>query len=271
MGNFLSCCGQSRFIRTLFVLGLGLTTSRFALAGPLTEAHVTKVINDVKLVDPAASRRTAKVDDVVHDQIGLATGIKSRSELLFQDNTLTRIGPETYFSFKAGTRDLTLQQGTLLLQVPKGIGGAKIQTAAITASITGTTIMIECLPNRDLKVLVLEGSLRLSVNKPLGDTLLLTAGKMVIMNPTSKRIPDPVTVDLQKIVHTSSLVNMGSLKNAQAGKSAAPPIPSMALIEKEIHQQQGGKDAHNLIDTNVVILGGGTNALLGSDEVDGTA
>ena len=52
----------------------------------------------------------------------------------------------------------------MLLQVPKGIGGAKIRTAAVTASITGTTIMMEYHPKKSIKVLVLEGSLRLSVN-----------------------------------------------------------------------------------------------------------
>src|ERR1041384_5268365 len=91
------------------------------------------------------------------------------SPLLFQDNTLTRIGAETFFSFKTGTRDLTLEKGSMLLQVPKGLGGAKIHTAAVTAAITGTTIMMEYIPRRYIKVLVLEGSLRLSRNGLFGD------------------------------------------------------------------------------------------------------
>ena len=115
-------------------------------------------------------------------------------------------------------------------------------------------------------MLVLEGSLRLSVKGPLGDALTLTPGKMVIMKPDSKRIPDPVTVDLKKVVQTSSLVNMGPAKKDRTGNSDTSALPSMALIEKEIQQQQGGKDAHNLINTNVVILGNGTNVLLGSDD-----
>src|SRR4029077_11054383 len=125
---------------------------------PLTEAHVSKVLNIVTLIDPAAGERPAKLDDVVRNEIAVTTGIKSRSELVFQDNTLTRLGPESYFSFKAGTRDLTLQKGTLLLQVPKGLGGAKIHTAAVTAAITGTTIMMEYVPQKHIKVLVLEGN-----------------------------------------------------------------------------------------------------------------
>jgi hypothetical protein len=226
-------------------------------AAPLKEARVTKIINDVKLVDPEAGARAAAVDDVVRDQIALQTGIKSRSELQFTDKTLTRIGPETYFSFNAGTRDITLDRGTMLLEVPKGLGGATIHTAAVTASITGTTIMIEHRPGRDIKVLVLEGSLRLSVNGHFGDSLLLTPGKMIIMKPDAKRIPDPVTVDLARLTKTSSLVNM------PGSKKASGVLPSLPLIEQAIADQAKDKDKAELINTNLVIQGSGTNVTFG--------
>ena len=228
-------------------------------AGPLTEARVTRIINDVSVVDPASGPRKAELQTVIKDQIGLKTGIKSRSELLFQDNTLTRVGPESYFSFTAGTRDMSLEKGTMLLQVPKGLGGAKIRTAAVTAAITGTTIMIEHIPGKNLKVLVLEGSLRLSVNGRFGDSLLLLPGKMVIMPPNAKRIPEPVSVDIAKVVKTSSLVTMGDAGTA--------PLPSMPLIEKEIATQAAAKNGKNLADTNLVILGRGTKVVMASDDV----
>src|SRR5947209_16504493 len=129
-------------------------------AGPLTEAKIARIINEVSVIKPSDGAHAASMDEVVKDDMAVKTGIKSRSELLFQDDTLTRLGPESLFSFKTGTRDMTLQKGTMLLQVPKGIGGARIHTAALTAAITGTTIMMEYVPNRDIKVLVLEGSLR---------------------------------------------------------------------------------------------------------------
>jgi hypothetical protein len=243
-------------------LGLALLWPALSFAGPLTEARVTAIVNQVKVSDPAAGDRAARIDDIIQAELALMTGIKSRSELTFQDNTLTRLGPESYFSFKSGTRDMTLQRGTLLLQVPKGIGGAKIHTASVTAAITGTTIMMEYVPQQHIKVLVLEGSLRLSMNGRFGDSLLLLPGKMVIMPPNAKRIPDPVTVDLKKVVQTSTLVNMGSGKN-----KIKEPLPSMPLIESEIAQQQQGKDSHHLVDTNLVILGKGTNVLIGSDQL----
>ena len=226
-----------------------------SVAGPLTSAEVTKIINRVSVIDPEKGDRSALIRDVIKDDLGLQTGEKSRSELLFQDNTLTRIGAETFFSFKTGTRDMTLEKGSMLLQVPKGLGGAKIHTAAVTAAITGTTIMMEYFPGRHIKVLVLEGSLRLSRNGTLGDSLVLRPGKMVIMRPDAKRIPDPVDVDLAHIVKTSSLVNFPD----------SPPLPSTALIQAAIDDQAKQMVKSNLVPTNLV-MGHGTDVILASND-----
>ncbi|HEY0369871.1 MAG TPA: FecR domain-containing protein [Chthoniobacterales bacterium] len=237
---------------------LSLTTAVALHAGALTEARISKIVNDVSVIRPDAGPHAASLNEVVKDELAVKTGIKSRSELLFQDDTLTRLGPESLFSFKAGTRDITLGRGTMLLQVPKGIGGAQIRTAAVTASITGTTIMIEHVPGKLLKVLVLEGSLRLSVNGRFGDSLLLLPGKMVIMPPNAKRIPDPVSIDLKKVVKTSSLVKMG-------GK--AKPLPSTNLIAAEIASQEKNMSRSELVPTNLAIVGEGAKVQVLSSEV----
>ena len=70
------------------------------------------------------------------------TGIESRAELTFTDQTLARLGANTIFSFDKGTRNLELGGGVMLLRVPKDAGGAQINTAAVTAAITGTTVML---------------------------------------------------------------------------------------------------------------------------------
>jgi FecR protein len=240
----------------LVAVAVSLTLSTHpAAGGPLTEAQVTKIINHVSLVDPQNGERPAVVRDVVKDDLGVETGVRSRSELLFQDNTLTRLGAETFFSFKTGTRDLTLQKGSMLLQVPKGLGGAKIHTAAVTAAITGTTIMMEYIPTKYIKVLVLEGSLRLSRNGFLGDSVVLTAGKMVIMRPDAKNIPEPVNVDLQHVVETSTLVNFPD----------AAPLPSTNLIQAAIDTQRQQLAKANLVPTNLVI-GNGTNVIVATND-----
>ena len=242
-----------RFALTAVALYSGVFVQQSA-AGPLTSAEVTKIINRVSLIEPAKGARPAVVRDVIKDDRGLQTGARSRSELLFQDNTLTRVGAETFFSFKTGTRDLTLEKGSMLLQVPKGLGGAKIHTAAVTAAITGTTIMMEYSPGQYLKVLVLEGSLRLSRNG-FGDSLVLPPGKMVIMRPDAKKIPDPIDVDLAQIVRTSILVNF----------PGSNILPSMPLIQAAINDQAKELTKGTLVPTNLV-MGYGTNVVLASTD-----
>lgn len=97
------------------------------------------MVNSVSPIEPGKGERAAEVRDVVAGTSSVKTGIKSRAELLFQDKTLSRLGANTVFSFDEGTRDLELEHGTMLLQVPKGVGSARIRTAAETAAITGTT------------------------------------------------------------------------------------------------------------------------------------
>jgi FecR protein len=245
-----NCMRKSTFL----IVATILLNASFLSAGPLTEAHVTKIIQDVRVTDPAKGTHAAAINERITEEVGLKTGVKSRSELLFQDNTLTRIGPETSFSFKAGTRDLTLIQGTMLIHVPKGLGGAKIQTAAVTAAITGTTIMVQYTPAKRIKVLVLEGSLRLSTNNALGHSVVLRPGQVVTMRPDAKRIPDPINVDLRRIMRTSSLVKM-----AKKGES---DLPSIELIEKEIVQQDREREAGRLTATNLVSSGFGSEQIL---------
>jgi hypothetical protein len=246
-------------LRIRFALALAavaLCTGVFvqqSAAGPLTFAEVTKIINRVTVIESAKNDRPAALRDVIKDDLGLQTGVRSRSELLFQDNTLTRLGAETFFSFKTGTRDLTLEKGSMLLQVPKGLGGAKIHTAAVTAAITGTTIMMEYSPGHYLKVLVLEGSLRLSRNGSFGNSVVLRPGKMVIMRPDAKTIPEPIDVDLAEIVKTSTLVNFPGSKT----------LPSMPLIQVAINDQAKEMTKGTLVPTNLV-MGHGTNVVLAS-------
>src|SRR5438067_11208661 len=226
-----------------------------SVASPLTSAEVTKIINRVSVIEPAKGDRPAALRDVIKDDLGLQTGARSRSELLFQDNTLTRLGAEFFFQAEDGIRDMTLEKGSMLLQVPKGLGGAKIHTAAVTAAITGTTIMMEYSPRQYLKVLVLEGSLRLSRNGSFNDSLVLRPGKMVIMRPDAKKIPEPVDVDLAQIVRTSTLVNF----------PGSNILPSMPLIQTAINDQAKEVTKGTLVPTNLV-MGHGTNVVLASKD-----
>jgi len=128
----------------------GLLTSSLTIAAPLREARVTRIVNDVDLIAAENQRRDARANDVMRDDMILATGHKSRAELQFTDQTLARIGANSYFTFAEGTRNMELGKGTMLLKVPKGAGGAKISTQSVTAAITGTTVLLETNPGGDV-------------------------------------------------------------------------------------------------------------------------
>ena len=69
---------------------------------------------------------------------------------------------------------------------------------------------------------------------------------MLIVNPNGKGLPDPVEVDLERLMKTSLLIN------------GFPPLPSSNLITRAINSQDAKINEGDLIETNLVIFGGGT-------------
>ncbi|MDP9005037.1 MAG: hypothetical protein M3N12_09655 [Verrucomicrobiota bacterium] len=47
-----------------------------AHGGPLEEAHVTKIINDVRVFDPAKGPHHALLNELIKEELGLQTGIR---------------------------------------------------------------------------------------------------------------------------------------------------------------------------------------------------
>jgi hypothetical protein len=135
-----------RFITLLTIPAvLGMATPSL-FAATFERATVTRTHNEVYLIDAQKDIQPAKPSDTMNADMVLATGARSRAELQFPDQTLARIGSNSYFTFSEGSRDMELGKGTMLLKVPKNLGGAKITTQAVTAAITGTTVMLETNP-----------------------------------------------------------------------------------------------------------------------------
>src|SRR5215469_3936035 len=103
----------------------------------LKEAKVTQVIQDVRVLPSNASPRAAAVNDDVRQGTAVQTGVQSRSELTFKDQTMIRLGEKAVFSVGEGARAMDLGSGQFLLYVPKKAGGAKVKTGPVTAAITG--------------------------------------------------------------------------------------------------------------------------------------
>ena len=125
---------QSRFILTIatlaFALASGLpneiATAQEAVsvsADGLKEAKATQVIQDVRVLPSNASLRPAAVNANVRQGTAVQTGVQSRSELTFKDQTITRLGEKIIFSVGEEPRTIDLGGGQFLLYAPKKAGG----------------------------------------------------------------------------------------------------------------------------------------------------
>src|SRR5882724_4723931 len=189
-------------------------------ADNLQEAKVTQVVQDVKVIPSGAAPRPATVNETVRQGHAVQTGVQSRSELTFKDQTITRLGEKTSFTVGKEGRTIDMGNGQFLLYVPKNKGGAKIKMGAVTAAITGTTVLGHVYPSGIVEFTVLEGSACISLDR-VGQTLLVMPGQMVVYDPIAMRLEDPVEVDLQQEL-SSPLVR------------DFRPLPSAPLIQEEI-------------------------------------
>ena len=200
------------------------------IALDFSQGRVTQVVQDVKVVPSGAAARPAAVNETVHQGSAVQTGTQSRSELTFQDQTITRLGENTIFTVGQGARTVELGSGQFLLYVPKKAGGAKVKMGSVTAAITGTTVMGHVYESGIVDFTVLEGSACIHLDK-WGQAMYVAAGQRVTYDPMLQRLDNPVDVDIQEQM-SSPLV------------SDFRRLPSYPLIEEEISIQRGrGNDA----------------------------
>ncbi|MEO5914041.1 MAG: FecR family protein [Luteolibacter sp.] len=224
-----------------------------ACAAPLSEGELTKVINDVKILPVEASPLPATPGARISGKTAVSTGAQSRAELKFTDKTLTRVGANSIFRMDTKSRTVDLQKGVILLQVPKQLGGATIRTAAVTAAVTGTTVMVEYTPDGFIKIIVIEGEVDVWLNEHRGQFRTLKAGDMWITRADDKKsLPLAVQIDLERLQMTSKLLNTAEFDR----------IGNEKYVKEALADQRKKKDHGELIDTAFQIQGRGRNVTL---------
>jgi hypothetical protein len=213
--------------RALFTVGLLLPV--IAPAATLTRATITEVVKDVSVITgPAKAPKAARAREIFAVPDVLRTGAESRAELVADDQTITRVGANSLFSFEPGQREINLQRGSVLFHSPAGKGGGTIKTAAATAAVLGTTLIVVTTRDGGFKVLVLEGKGRV---RAASGTRSLTAGQMTYLLPGGKLGP-VYTFQLSDQVAASLLVNGFRTKLASQAKIDAAIARQNAMIAK---------------------------------------
>src|SRR5436309_14226638 len=193
-----------------------------AAAVPLQEARVSQVIQDVRLLEAHAAPRPAVVNDKVMFGSAVRTGVESRTELTFNDLTITRLGANTIFSFTAGARQAELTHGAILLQVKPGAPAVRANTTAVTVAVMGGTALLSTGP--PTKFMVLEGT---GTIYPLGHpekAVTVHGGEMVTAE--GGRISKPEKFDVKLVLATSPLI------------TDFAPLTNLPLILTVVDQQQ---------------------------------
>jgi len=202
-----------------------------AAATELTQSTITEAINDVRMQAPGATAATpAKLNSLIKAPELLRTGGASRAELTAPDQTLTRIGANTVFSFENAGRTIDLQQGSVLFHAPKGKGGGVIKSGGAAAAVLGTTIIVSYSAHAGFKVVVLEGEAKVSLAD--GTAKIIHAGQMIIVLPGAQAFGTEENIDLAKLIAGSQLI-----------QGFSHPLPSADLIQAAIAAQQAGSPA----------------------------
>jgi hypothetical protein len=209
------------------IAGILIASSLFAGDTAKKEARVTRIVHDVKLLPSDSAARPATLNETVRENTGVRTGDESRSELTFADLTITRLGANTIFSFSRAGRSVALENGSILLHVPKDSGGAIIGNGAVTVGITGTTVIFEGKRAGRSKLIVLEGGADVRLVKHPKKFKHVLAGQMLDVKAGATTLPDPVSVDLKQIMKSHPLI------------ADFPPLPSQDLIVAAMQNQQG--------------------------------
>ena len=229
-----------------------LACAASAKAASLKQAEFTRVINDVRLLPAPQQALPAKVGDKITGTTAVSTGVASRAELRFPDKTLTRIGSNSVFKLDQADRSLNLEQGVILLQVPKQIGGAKVRTAAVTAAVTGTSCIVERTLDGFIKIIVLEGVVDVYFNNDPANLITLVAGDILIFKENATEFPQPAKVDLELLKKTSKLMD----------PTVFDPLINQKQLADALDEQNKLKNDGELLKTAFEIIGRGTQITL---------
>lgn len=169
------------------------------------------------------------------------TGRKSRAQLSGEGGFF-RVGSDAAMSFSKG--GVALEKGILLTGSEPSPLRRSVGVAApgYQLSVTGT-VLVAYYPGKYIKITVLEGRVKVALRSLAGEFETLTPGQMLIINPSDRRLPEPVEVDISRLVSTSQLL------------AGAQGLKTQGLIDSAIVAQNGNFKAGEIARTSYILAG----------------
>ncbi len=238
---------------TLVAAILGFAGFVHAEAG----ARITYLAKEVHAHGLRGGPSRVAVGNILGAGVTVESGANARSELTFVNRAVVRLGARTSLRLKDGSGAMELRDGAILFQIPKG-SDAEIVTAPIVVLSKGATGLLE--RNRDLyiKLLLLEGEVRVTLPGYLGESVVMEPGQIMIINPKATTLPGAVFFNIARTARTCRL-----LKDF-------PPLRGENLIAEEARKQANLTKKGDYVSSNLVIFGRGTQVHMGTPAAAGS-
>lgn len=226
-------------------------------------AVITFLNGTARISKNNTSSEPVALDSAVRSGEKIFTGKDSRIEIILSDGILARLGSDTILKIDNKGRGFTLEQGTLLVQAPEQASPpVSIKTEKVSYAVKGSTVMVEHAPEGYSKFIVVGGTANASIKGRFGEKMVVDSGKMLIIQPGSENLSDPVDVDLNRLIQTSTLINLKGDDRTSRGRVTLQPDNINSAVSK---QQKDISDGI-LTDTNLVMLSG-ISLIIASDNL----
>lgn len=223
----MSKAGVGRCLLGFSVVAVFVCVPNQGRCGALQTAVFTELGGKVWVLEQDQALRQAALKAQVGGRSTVKTGERSRAEMEFADRSLVRLGSNAVFAFRPGTRELRLDEGAMLLHVPKGVGGTTtIRTASATAAITGTTVIVSATEDGGFRMVVLEGVAEVRYDD--GQRVRCRAGDTTMRKGGGSESGVPSQIHLEGLVKSSGL-----LTGFKRGLSSFPLIQSAIRLQAD--------------------------------------
>ena len=168
---------KNLFLSLIFGLACFDLGQHVLAATELSDGELVSVVNQVTTGEGAS----VKTSDKLTEKVPVATGDGSFAEVKFKDSSVLRVAPETKFTFASKDRSITLEAGSLLMNIPAGNGGIRVNADGIQGEVTGTTLMASRDKEGNFGFVILETAGTAKVTSNTGQTANLIAGQIALV------------------------------------------------------------------------------------------
>ena len=150
--------------------------------------------------------------------LGTVTAAHAVSQPIQTERGVVRLGSKTQANVDAKQSSVAIGVGMVLVSSNPGRLGrpalkVSFNGAPMHAKVQGTAL-IAYLPEQFIQITGVEGRTYLVREGRLGENVAIDAGKMLLVKPTAKRLPDTVDINLSNFIENSPMFN----ERAQTGR-----------------------------------------------------